>query len=70
MFLAKWIDFSKYVEMFKEELEALSFKPERLTKMLGYMGKGMLVIFVIIGVIILSTIVINRVFSSKKSENK
>ncbi|MBQ1263255.1 MAG: oxaloacetate decarboxylase [Oscillospiraceae bacterium] len=33
--------------------------------MLPYMGKGMLIIFVLIGVIILSTIFINKIFSKK-----
>ena len=33
---------------------------------LPYMGKGMLVIFVIIGVIILATLAINKIFSDKK----
>lgn len=68
MFLAKWIDFGKYVEIFKEELGELNFAPERLPKMLGYMGIGMLIIFVIIGVIILSTLTINKVFSKKNDD--
>ena len=44
----------------------IEFKPERFVDMLRYMGKGMLVIFVIIGVIILATVLINKVFSNKK----
>lgn len=44
----------------------LVFEPQRFLEMLGYMGKGMLVIFVIIGVIILATLLINKVFSNKK----
>ena len=63
MLLEKWIDFAKYVEMFKNELEVLDFNPERALQMLGHMGIGMLVIFVIIGVIILSTVIIQKVFS-------
>ena len=63
MLLEKWIDFAKYVEMFKNELEVLDFNPERVLEMLGHMGIGMLVIFVIIGVIILSTVIIQKVFS-------
>ena len=43
----------------------LFFEPENFLKMLGYMGKGMLVIFVIIGVIILATVLINKLFSKK-----
>ena len=42
------------------------FDPQRFVQMLGYMGKGMFVIFVIIGVIILTTIIINTLFSKKK----
>ncbi len=66
MLLQKWIDFGKYVEMFKNELEVLDFNPSRAAEMLTHMGIGMLVIFVIIGVIILSTVVIQKVFSGKK----
>ncbi len=44
----------------------LFFKPENFISSLGYMGKGMLVIFVIIGVIILSTLLINKIFSKKQ----
>ena len=44
----------------------INFQPEKFVDMLGYMGKGMLVIFVIIGVIILATLFINKFFSGKK----
>lgn len=44
----------------------LFFKPGNFVDMLYYMGIGMLVIFVIIGIIILSTMVINKIFSRKK----
>lgn len=63
MFLEKWIDFSAYVEMFKSELEVLNFDPARALNMLTHMGIGMLVIFVIIGVIILATVAIQKIFS-------
>lgn len=43
----------------------LIFNPKGFIDMLGYMGKGMLVIFVLIGVIILVTLLINKVFSKK-----
>ncbi len=66
--LEKWIDFGKYVEMFKNELEVLDFDPSRALEMLKHMGIGMLVIFVIIGVIILSTVAIQKVFSGKKDK--
>ena len=43
----------------------LFFEPANFISNLKYMGIGMLVIFVIIGIIILATVLINR-FSSKK----
>lgn len=43
----------------------LDFEPKRFLDMLGYMGKGMLVIFVLISVIILVTLLINKLFSKK-----
>ena len=45
------------------------FDPINFVKNLSYMGKGMLVIFVIIGVIILSTLLINKIFSGKKKDD-
>ncbi|MEE1186472.1 MAG: hypothetical protein UHN02_03730 [Acutalibacteraceae bacterium] len=68
MFLEKWVDFSKYVELFKEEMEVLNFEPSRVAQMLKFMGQGMLVIFVIIGIIIISTVAINKFFSKKKDK--
>ncbi len=44
----------------------LFFKPQEFINSLSYMGKGMLVIFVIIGIIILATMLTNKLFSSKK----
>ncbi len=44
----------------------LFFKPEKFISSLEFMGKGMLVIFVIIGAIILSTLIINKLFSKKQ----
>lgn len=41
------------------------FEPANFVKNLEYMGIGMLVIFVIITVIILATVVINKIFSNK-----
>jgi len=46
----------------------IDFEPARFVDMLGYMGKGMLVIFVIIGVIILATVAINKLFSNKNGK--
>ena len=39
------------------------FDPIQFVNYLKYMGIGMLVIFVIIGIIILTTMMINKVFS-------
>ena len=44
----------------------LTFEPLNFLNMLGYMGKGMLVIFVLIGVIVLVTLLINKIFSKKQ----
>ena len=46
-------------------LADLSFDPSRILEMLPRMGIGMLVIFVVIGVIALSTVVINKIFATK-----
>lgn len=68
MLLEKWIDFSKYAEKINEELSVIGFEPSRAAEMLTHMGIGMLVIFVIIGVIILSTVAIQKIFSGKKEK--
>ncbi len=39
---------------------------DNFTKNLPYMGKGMLAIFVVIGVIIIVTALLNKIFSAKK----
>ena len=46
-----------------EETAQLVFHPVQFLHNLQYMGIGMLVIFIIIGVIILSTMLINYLFS-------
>lgn len=43
-----------------------AWHPKEALKMLSYMGKGMIVIFVIIAIIIIATALINKVFSKKK----
>ena len=48
-----------------ESTSEISFQPENFVANLKYMGIGMLVIFVIIGLIALSTMLINKVFSDK-----
>ena len=45
-----------------------TFEPQRFIEMLSYMGKGMLVIFVLIGVIVLVTMLINKIFSKSSKE--
>lgn len=47
---------------------SLEWHPEDAFDVLPKMGKGMLVIFVIIGVIIISTLLINKVFSKKNND--
>ncbi len=43
----------------------MDFHPEGFVKQLGKMGVGMLGIFIIIGIIIIATVIINKVFSSR-----
>ena len=43
----------------------INFIPERFMQSLSYMGKGMLIIFIIIGVIILMTALVNKIFKQK-----
>ncbi len=43
-----------------------AWHPKEALEMLSYMGKGMIVIFVIIAIIIIATALINKVFSKKK----
>ncbi len=52
-------------ESLKNAFSELNFVPGRFIEMLDKMGIGMLVIFIIIGVIILATLLINKVFSKK-----
>lgn len=47
-------------------MDTLTFTPGNFVNYLSYMGRGMLVIFVIIGVIILTTLLINKLFSNKQ----
>ena len=45
---------------------SFQFDPMAFVRNLKYMGVGMLVIFVVIGLIILTTMLINWLFSEKK----
>ena len=42
------------------------FEPMNFVRMLEYLGKGMLGIMVVMGVIILSTVLLNKLTSKKK----
>ncbi|MBQ8309975.1 MAG: hypothetical protein IJX80_03065 [Clostridia bacterium] len=46
------------------------FEPMNFVRMLGYLGKGMLGILVVMGVIILSTMLLNKLASGKKKEDE
>ena len=53
------------MEAIKNAFSGLEFVPGRFIEMLDKMGIGMLVIFIIIGAIILTTLLINKIFSKK-----
>ena len=42
------------------------FEPQNFITNLSYMGTGMLAILIVMGVIIVATVILNKVFSSKK----
>lgn len=44
----------------------MNFNPMNFVNNLRYMGLGMVSIFAVIGVIILVTVLLNKIFSSKK----
>ena len=44
-------------------LEGVIFEPMNFVKNLEYMGSGMLGIFIVIGVIMCATLIINNIFS-------
>lgn len=46
-----------------EEAINFFFEPSNFSANLKYMGTGMLVIFAVIGIIILATLLINKIFS-------
>ena len=49
-------------------LAAFQFDPMAFVRNLKYMGVGMLVIFVVIGMILLTTMLINWLFSDPKKK--
>ena len=48
----------------------LVFNPTNFVSNLQHMGVGMLVIFVVIGVIIVTTMLINKIFSHEKKDDE
>lgn len=46
--------------------KGMQWHPEKALEVLPKAGIGMLVIFVLIGVIIVTTLIVNKIFSSKK----
>ena len=46
--------------------KGMQWYPEKALEVLPKAGIGMLVIFVLIGVIIVTTLIVNKIFSSKK----
>ena len=50
-------------ESVAEEAAQISFQPGNFVTNLQYMGLGMLVIFAVIGVIALTTVLINKIFA-------
>ena len=51
-------------------LEDLIFEPIRFIKNIGYMGAGMLGIFVVIGLIVLATVALNKCTSVDLKKKK
>ena len=68
MFFNKGLAIFQCAAKLSDDFSNIDFDPSRAVKMLKHMGVGMLVIFVIIGIIILSTVVIQKLFSGKKGE--
>jgi len=53
-----------------EAAKKMIFEPLNFVKNLGYMGVGMLGIFIVIGIIIIAVVVLNKVTAPKKKENE
>lgn len=51
-------------------MEDLIFEPMRFVNNLGYMGGGMLGIFVVIGIIVGVTVILNRLTVPKKTNKE
>ncbi len=52
----------------KEEAPGITFQPKKFIESLKYMGTGMIGIFLVIAIIIVATVILNRVFSGKAKE--
>lgn len=49
---------------------AIDFHPENFLSSLSYMGTGMIGIFIVIGLIVLATVVLNKMFSDKSKKDE
>ena len=58
-----WINILSAAPVAEETAAQISFQPLNFVENLQYMGIGMLVIFAVIGVIVLTTVLINKVFA-------
>ena len=52
--------------MFQEMID--NFNPMNFVNNMGYMGAGMLGIFIVIGLIVVTTVVLNKVTAPKKNQ--
>ena len=52
------------------ESDGISFHPENFIHSLSYMGTGMIGIFIVIGLIVLATVVLNKMFSDKSKKDE
>ena len=50
--------------------ETFKMDPMNFVENLSYMGVGMLGIFIVMGAIILSTVLLNKIFSGKKKDKE
>ncbi len=53
-----------------ESNTAIEFHPESFISSLSYMGTGMIGIFIVIGLIILATVLLNKAFSDKAKKSE
>lgn len=53
-----------------ESDSAIEFHPENFMSSLSYMGTGMIGIFIVIGLIVLATVLLNKLFSDKAKKDE